>query len=533
MKRNIIKTCVLGVGLLTLASCDDPMDELTSLVFDRVFSPVDLEARSISENSADLQWTPSEGAGTYTVEVFADDSLTFEGDPDMTFSGLTANDIPYTITGLVYDTKYSARVMAIDTADVDRNSKWSEVYFRTAAQQIFNEVKEEDVSDRSITMSWPAGEQVTRIVVSDATTGAAVVEHEVTEAEKAAGQATITGLTPETAYRINMYNGDKERGEKTFTTIADLAGAILVREGDDLGALLEAANEGDVFALYGGNHAIGGDTAAAECAVISKSITIKGIYPTKRPRILGRFQLNDGASLTMSQVVVDGANNTSGDQAFNYKTDGVTYGALDVQDCEIKNFTKGLLYLNVAATINTVTFNNCLIHDIVCDGGDFYDCRKGRINETNIMNSTIYNVATGGRDLFRMDDASSAMGGGNPTINLLNCTLNNVSGAGKRLLYLRYAGNVTNWKNNLVTNTEAVFSNQSATTPATFENNSYFNTPNLSSVVEKTNLFTDEGSGVVWDVDPNYADPDNGDFTITNEDVSTRGVGDPRWYTAQ
>ena len=80
MKRNIIKTCVLGVGLLTLASCDDPMDELTSLVFDRVFSPVDLEARSISENSADLQWTPSEGAGTYTVEVFADDSLTFEGD---------------------------------------------------------------------------------------------------------------------------------------------------------------------------------------------------------------------------------------------------------------------------------------------------------------------------------------------------------------------------------------------------------------------------------------------------------------------
>ena len=177
MKRNIIKTCVLGVGLLMLASCDDPMDELTSLVFDRVFSPVDLEARSISENSADLQWTPSEGAGTYTVEVFADDSLTFEGDPDMTFSGLTANDIPYTITGLVYDTKYSARVMAIDTADVDRNSKWSEVYFRTAAQQIFNEVKEEDVSDRSITMSWPAGEQVTRIVVSDAATGAAVVEH--------------------------------------------------------------------------------------------------------------------------------------------------------------------------------------------------------------------------------------------------------------------------------------------------------------------------------------------------------------------
>ena len=49
MKRNIFRTCVLGLGLLSLASCDDPMDELTSLIYDRVFSPIDFEARSITE----------------------------------------------------------------------------------------------------------------------------------------------------------------------------------------------------------------------------------------------------------------------------------------------------------------------------------------------------------------------------------------------------------------------------------------------------------------------------------------------------
>ena len=56
MKRNIIRTCVLGLGLLTLASCEDPMDELTSLLYDRVFSPIDFEARNITENSVNLQW---------------------------------------------------------------------------------------------------------------------------------------------------------------------------------------------------------------------------------------------------------------------------------------------------------------------------------------------------------------------------------------------------------------------------------------------------------------------------------------------
>ena len=60
MKRNIIKTCVLGLGLLTLASCDDPMDEITSIVYDRVFAPVDLKASGLTQTSANLNWMASE-----------------------------------------------------------------------------------------------------------------------------------------------------------------------------------------------------------------------------------------------------------------------------------------------------------------------------------------------------------------------------------------------------------------------------------------------------------------------------------------
>ncbi len=527
MKRNIFRTCVLGLGLLSLASCDDPMDELTSLIYDRVFSPIDFEARSITENSVKLQWVKSEGADTYTIEIFADDSLTFEGEPVQTITDITEAQIPYTVSNLVYDTKYSARIMAIDADDADRNSKWHGVYFRTAAQQIFNNIPESSISDRSVTVTWPAGEEVTRITVTDANTGAIVINKDLTAEEIAEGKVVVNGLTPETSYTIKLYNNDKERGSKSFKTIIDLNGATTVSPDEDFGALLEAATDGQVFALYGGTYIIAGENGGAGNAQIKKNITIKGIYPTNLPTIKGRFQLDDGASLSLNQIILDGADNESTDQAFNYKTEGATYDVLDVQNCEIKNFGKGLIYLNVASTINKVTFNNCLIHNIECDGGDFFDSRKGRINETNLTNSTIYASATA-RDFIRMDDASESMGGGTPIINIKNCTIDGVANASsKRLLYVRYVGNVINWENNLVTNTEAMFSNQSKTSVPTFKNNIYFNTPNLKSIVEKGNLFTDDSA--TWDVDPKYQDTANGDFTVTNEDVSSKGVGDPRW----
>lgn len=527
MKRNIFRTCVLGLGLLSLASCDDPMDELTSLIYDRVFSPIDFEARSITENSVKLQWVKSEGADTYTIEIFADDSLTFEGEPVQTITDITEAQIPYTVSNLVYDTKYSARIMAIDADDADRNSKWHGVYFRTAAQQIFNNIPESSISDRSVTVTWPAGEEVTRITVTDANTGAIVINKDLTAEEIAEGKVVVNGLTPETSYTIKLYNNDKERGSKSFKTIIDLNGATTVSPDEDFGALLEAATDGQVFALYGGTYIIAGENGGAGNAQIKKNITIKGIYPTNLPTIKGRFQLDDGASLSLNQIILDGADNESTDQAFNYKTEGATYDVLDVQNCEIKNFGKGLIYLNVASTINKVTFNNCLIHNIECDGGDFFDSRKGRINETNLTNSTIYASATA-RDFIRMDDASESMGGGTPIINIENCTIDGVANASsKRLLYVRYVGNVINWENNLVTNTEAMFSNQSKTSVPTFKNNIYFNTPNLKSIVEKGNLFTDDSA--TWDVDPKYQDTANGDFTVTNEDVSSKGVGDPRW----
>lgn len=531
MKRNILRACILGLGFLTLASCDDPMDEITSIIYDRVFSPTDLVTRNVQETSVTLQWNASKGAGNYTVQLFADDSLSFEGEPDV---ALTTAETSVDITGLEYDTQYSARVMANDTTDTDRNSKWSEIAFKTSAIQLMNSITESNTGDRYVTITWPAEEEVEIIRVFVYGTTELAVEHTVTAEEAAAGEARIEGLTPETRYDVYMYNNGKQCGHRDFTTIADLAGATLVGPDEDMADLLENAADGEVFALTSGTFVFksADDAEASETAgsvTISKNITIKGVYPTNRPVINGRFKLEDGASVSLSQVVLDGTG-TDGSQTFDYKTADANYGALDVQDCEIKNYTKGLLYLNVAATIENVTFNNCLIHDIECDGGDFIDSRAGLISELNLTNSTIYKSAAA-RDFIRIDDASSGFSGA-PVITVDHCTIDGAANnSSRRLLYVRFKGNTITFTNNMVSNMPDCgrgFSDNSNTATPTFRNNNYFNTKNLTSDggEQKAKFFDTTG----YTYDPEYADAANGDFTIRNEDVSSRQIGDPRWY---
>ena len=526
MKKSIINACILGLGLLSMTACSDPMDEITSLIVGRNFSPVNFETKDITKESASFHWTAVSGATSYELQIFADSDLDFSGEPTFVFKNISKDDIPYAVSGLMYDTQYSARVMAVDDNDATRNSKWSEVSFRTNAQQIFKSVSNSDIADRSVVMNWPAGEEVTTIYAVASETGDTITTKQLTETEIAAGKAIVDGLQPETKYDVYLYNGSKKRGTKTFKTIADLNGAIVVRPGDDFASLIKNAEAGSVFALMPDTFKIMSEDETGTSAVaISKSIEIKGIYPTAAPVIQGRFEINDGASVSIDNVVLDGSANVSTDQAFNFKTADATYGKVVIKNSEIKNFGKGVFYVNVACTINELTFKNCLIHDIECDGGDMFDCRKGRIDNLNLLESTIYNSAAS-RDFIRMDDASAL--GGAPVITVNKCTIDGASNKAKRLLYVRYIGNAINWTNNIVSNTGAVWSNQSKTGVPTFQNNVYFNCAklNVADVEGKTNMFADEAGK---EANPEYKNAAKGDFTIGNESVKKLGVGDPRW----
>lgn len=528
---------IMSWGLMTLAlgltACSDPMDEITSLILDRNFSPVGLEAKNVTTSTARLSWQPVNGATSYEVEVYPDDSLAFATTPK-TF---TTEGVELYLEGLEYDTKYSARVRAIDGNDASRNSKWSPVYFRSDAQQIMLSMALEDVGDKDVIIKWPKDSLINSASILD-NDGNVVLTQEVTAEEQAAGRKEISGLTPETNYVAKIYYNGKERGSKKFTTIVDLSGATIVRSTDDFSTLLENATEGQVFALYNGTYKISAGESEpdkAGSAVIEHSITIKGIYPTAKPTIQGTFKMQDGASLTLSNLVLDGTNNAATDQFFDYKSTG-NYKVLDVEDCEFVGASdqKGLLYGNTdQAIVDEVIFRNNKIHGIGCDGGDFFDVRKSYIKTITFENNYVYNCANE-RDLFRYDDKASNYGKPVPVITVKNNTFYNVMNgtSGKRFLYIRFNGKndgqKITWENNLIVKTQAVYTNQSTTSTPEYKNNYYFGCANA-------NLFdpSDAENKLYWNgdtsgkngVDPKFKDAANGDFTITNEDVSKLGVG--------
>lgn len=529
---------MLGLGSLTLTSCSDAMQEITEVIYGRIFSPTDLEAKNIKENSADLVWNASKGADEYFIEVYEDDSLAFAGTPII--SSPEAKNSRH-LEALTYDTDYSVRVYARNSEDGNRDSKASEVYFHTSPQQILNNIKEDNILDRSVMLSWPEEEtNVSLIEVSDMD-GNLVAKHEITDAERGAASATVDGLNPETKYGVKLYyvaNGiRKERGSKTFTTIVDLNGAIVVSPEDNIQSIIKEANDGDVFALKPGKFVVKSssddESITAGSIVVSKNITIKGIYPTKVPTINGRFELQDGATLEINQVNIDGKG-TSGDQCFNVK--GTQIGGIKVNNAEIKNYVKGVYYVNVAAKIPYITFENCLIHNITCDGGDMFDCRKGCIEALTFSKSTIY-ASCAARDFIRYDDSADAFGGAPSVIKVDRCTIDGAANGGKRLLYVRYGGKNDPkstsiiWTNNVVTNTGAVWSNQASTPVPDFGNNNVYSGCAKLNVLDgaeggKSNLFIDE-KGV--NADPKYKNAEESDFTVTNESVSKLNAGDPRW----
>ncbi len=527
---------MLGLGSLGFTSCSDPAEEITELSLDRLLSPIDIEAKNITVDGATINWKATQGATRYKVEIFADDSLKFAGEP---FETVITTGTTTDFVLLTYDTDYSVRVFAIDENGVKPDSKGSSVYFRTSAQQILSNPKETDILDTSVDLKWAEGETNVSILELTSADGK-VITYNLTAEDIANGKATVTGLAPETEYTAKLYyvaNGvKKQRGNRTFKTIMSLEGAIVVSEGDNLASIIAEAEAGSVIALRTGTYELNtNDEGKTGAAKVNNTIKVQSIYPTSPAKIMGRFEIYGGAGLELGQVKIDGSNNATTDQIVNYKEAG-TYAPLYIHDCDITSPAgKGLIYVNVAADIESVTYKNNVIHDVICDGGDAFDFRAGAARSFVFQNNTVYNVATMPRDVFRMD------AGGNTvvpsgTIEITNNTFDNVGGSGKRLLYIRLGENFPiTFKNNVVSNTQVYISNQSTTclgqdakaegattvditSKAQVADNNYFNAPNMTAS-STANAINDKTGAT--SIDPKY----DSAFNITSEELIKNKIG--------
>ena len=514
ISKFLIGLFVIGVT----ASCSSPMDEITELGINRNFAPVALTAKVVNKTNVKLEWNKSD-AESYTIEVFYEDP-DFTGSPIMTISGLTNADIPFTVEGLEGETEYFFRVKAVGGKLSD--SKWSTISATTDTEQIFYPVDEEnDVTESTITVRWPAGATATAIVVTPGDK-----EFPVTADAIAAGEFTVTGLDAETEYTIKLMNGTKTRGTVKAKTAIDLGGAIHVKAGADLKALLDAAVDGDVFAFDPGTYSILNEEEKPTTYEITKKISFKSVRSYDRAIIKAGFILATGAEFSMNQIVLDG-DKTVGNAISYAGTAKGTECKLTIEDCEVTGFKTTLITDAKADIVGYITINNSIIHDMPL-GNRCIDFQGGAIAELLITNSTIYNVS-GGDSFVRNDDKGTYKG--KLYVNIDHCTLDGFNTTGKGILYMRKGaktGDLTmSFTNNIVSNSSGVFCNFTPVVEATFEHNNYFNSPNLvqATATEAAKYFDNAGTAY----DPQYADYTKFDFTVGSDDVKALKIGDPRW----
>ena len=155
---------VLALGL-TISSCTDKQDWSTDSSTDRLFRSIGGVEVTPEENKAYVEFKTVPNATHYIIEV-SKDSL-----HDGVAQGASATSVIYgadksivksdTIRNLDGDTRYYLRMKSVSDS---KESKWVYFktskglgYFKTKAEQLFNEVANTDRSENSIRLTWPAG----------------------------------------------------------------------------------------------------------------------------------------------------------------------------------------------------------------------------------------------------------------------------------------------------------------------------------------------------------------------------------------
>lgn len=527
MKRHILSLYALALlcaGGVTATSCSDP-EEVQDLVLARVLSPTNLSARVSNDVNIVVSWDAMSGATSYELEAYADSPDYDQRTPDATG---TSTETTYTFTGLEGETTYYIRVRALDETDASRTSLWSSINRATNAEQIFTRVAEADLTESSVTLRWPAGEYATVINIykGSGTEGEQVASHNITASEVSEGAATITGLESETLYTAKMMNGTKTRGQIEFTTRIDLGGATQVDEGDDLTAMLDAAEEGESFVIMSGTFDLGTYS-------LTKSVSISGYSSENKPVINGNFEVASDVtieSLTLSKLALNGKEST---YAYTVSAKG-GLDKLNISGCDITGYKSGVIYNNSAATLGDIVIDNCLVTDILGGGGDGLDLRAGgTLGSLTVTNSTFYN---GFRSFLRCQIST-----GSPAISFTNCTFSNIStlevtGSNNTGLFRTANANASLTVKNCLfyqickvdgrTGTNAgVWARTDIKGTESYANNYYFDCPYLWEA-----KYASGHDDVATESDPGFTDPENGDFTLTNAILIDDKVGDPRWY---
>ncbi|WP_242661081.1 DUF5123 domain-containing protein [Flavobacterium johnsoniae] len=298
----------------------------------------------------------------------------------------------------------------------------------------------------------------------------------------------------------------------------------MVKETDDLNAVIAAADPKATLVLMPGDYKV----FKGEI-ILTKPITIRGLRAGDKPKLHVKFSLNSGATgVSLIDLDLNGDGTLS--DAVKYNEVSVGFEALLISGCTIHDFTKALVSQSLTGStkITSVTIENSVVTNVLTNQGDFIDFRTAHLGSLTLKNSTFSNCATS-RDFIRIDNAPGLTGTGLVTSVVIDgCTISNKAmTASNRILYLRFATNSSTVRNTIFDTPLAMYTNQSGTTAPTFLNNNYFSSPALHTAGAAAVKY--DASGSYTTLDPQFTNAAAGDFTIKNQTLIDKQVGDPRW----
>ena len=511
--KNSPKVIVTLLLALLVVSCGYNEEVVNELSVNREFAPVDLSARIRNQTTVELNWTKTEFITNYVIEFSADDpsfSNIFKTEQ------VTVDQLPIQIR-LEGETEYSIRVKAISPRGLD-DSTWAIITARTLTEQIMLPSEPGDIKPLEAILRWEAGLNVTHFILEPGN-----IRHDISAQEKAAGIATITGLTSETDYAATLYNNAKIRGTASFKTGIDVGNNTLVLPSDDIFQKIADAAPGDILLFEQGDY-----TAQVGRISLNKSITLRGLRRDFKPTLKVSFSIGAGANdVNLIDLDLTGDVPTELFDVVRYSEAG-NYNSLLISGCIIHDYNRSLIAGNASdASVQNITLENSIITNIITSGGDFIDFRNTNVLNLNVNTSTFNNCAPE-RDFFRLDDAGSfTQKGLTSIITMDSCTLYACSnGSSKRVLYVRFQTNDITVKNTLITDSAGMYSNQSRTDDSIqFVNNNYFNAAGyFNSAIPRY-----DNSGNHTELNPGYENAAAGNFKITNQTLIDNAVGDPRW----
>jgi hypothetical protein len=514
--KNIFSKLMVISGLLAgmfMFSCEGPAALPDDPEYDRLFSPTGVNAVITNYMHAAISWKNIEGANGYVVEIY-------KGENDLSETNLllqkevTENKIEFDGES---DSKYTIRVKAVgEKAD----SKWYSNTFVTQVPDIFLAYQIGDIGVDFAVFRWePDITDIVKLVFIPSE--GENIEKILEATELQAGEAKVEGLAPGMSYSVVLHTSERRISRRDINTYP--RGTITVNNGDNLQQIITDAADSSVILCAPGEYLTGAPTIK-----LDKSLTIMGYGADYKPLLHIQFQMiTNAASLTLKDLELEGEANSVAYMLSvpDVATELGTIKNITIDGCYMHNYERSIFAnTKVAMHVNEFIINNCMVYHFGNGGNDFLDFRTGTCNNMTITNSTFFDAPTA-RDFFRQD----AVAGQKCKATIDHCTIYGSSNTANRsILFVSYTDAELTFTNNIVANTQGNLTNKADTPQPVCSNNNYFEADAFITATDAAKNKVDNSSDKKQ-VDPGFADAENGDFHISN--ASLKGiVGDPRWW---